>query len=65
MVHRERMLRRRMASFFIGKCGAFDFYKIKTSNDNEMIKIGEEGHIEAEILLLVFVFKFREITFLI
>ena len=54
-----------MASFFIGKCGAFDFYKIKTSNDNEMVKIGEEGHIEAEILLLVFVFIFREITFLI
>jgi hypothetical protein len=54
-----------MASFFIGKCGPFDFYKIKTSNDNEMIKIGEEGHIEAEILLLVFVFIFREITFLI
>jgi len=41
------------------------FIKLKTSNDNEMIKIGEEGHIEAEILLLVFVFIFREITFLI
>ena len=50
MIHRERMLRRRMAGFFIGKCGAFDFYKIKTSNDKEMVKIGEEGDIKAEIL---------------
>ena len=48
-----------MAGFFIGKCGAFDFYKIRTSNDNEMVKIGEEGHIEAEIFLLVFVYILR------
>ena len=59
MVHRERMLRRRMAGFFIGKCGAFDFYKIRTFNDNEMVKIGEEAHIEAEIYhrFSVFIFK--------
>jgi len=43
-----------MAGFFIGKCGAFDFYKIRTSNYNEMIKIGEGAHIEAEILPLIF-----------
>ena len=43
-----------MADFFIGKCGAFDFYKGRTSNDNEMVKIGEEGHIEAEILPPIF-----------
>jgi len=48
-----------MAGFFIGKCGAFDFYKIRTSNDNEMVKIGEEAHIEAEIYhrFSVFIFK--------
>jgi len=48
-----------MAGFFIGKCGAFDFYKIRTSNDNEMVKIGEEGNIEAEILPRFFVFIFK------
>ena len=59
MAHKEKMLRRRMAGFFIGKCGAFDFYKIRTSNDNEMVKIGEEGNIEAEILPRFFVFIFK------